>query len=494
MKPTVTSPGAGQAARRCEYPMLLTPDALRAVFVSCADFQMRALSLGLSGERTAWVCWLDGLVDGGLVSETIVRPLTQILRADAGDAPQRSLDRAMAGAVYSYAARRRDTMDEAVNDLTHGCCLLLLDGICRAVSFEVRSACARPVSEPTLEKSIKGARDSFVETLRVNTALVRRRLATPSLKIVESRVGRVSHTQVALLFLEGTADPSLAETLCARLDALDVDALAAAGPLEEALIDAPDSPFPQLLHTERPDRLARYLLEGRVGILVDGLPIAFAAPVTLSDFMRVASDLNDHRLIAGALTLLRWLALGLSLLLPSLYVAVALYHQEMIPTRLLLSVIEAKRSVPFSTALEVLGMLVSFELLQEAGLHLPNPIGDTVSIIGALIVGQSAVEARIVSPIAIIVVAFAGIAGYTLPSQDLGAAVRLARLGLVLAAIAAGFFGIGAALCLLLLHLAQIDSLGLNYTAPLSDGRPRPLMRLLPPSAREGAAARRKAP
>lgn len=494
MKPTVTSPGGGQAARRCEYPMLLTPDALRAVFVSCADFQMRALSLGLSGERTAWVCWLDGLVDGGLVSETIVRPLTQVLRADAGDAPQRSLDRAMAGAVYSYAARRRDTMDEAVNDLTHGCCLLLLDGICRAVSFEVRSACARPVSEPTLEKSIKGARDSFVETLRVNTALVRRRLATPALKIVESRVGRVSHTQVALLFLEGTADPSLAETLCARLDALDVDALAAAGPLEEALIDAPDSPFPQLLHTERPDRLARYLLEGRVGILVDGLPIAFAAPVTLSDFMRVASDLNDHRLIAGALTLLRWLALGLSLLLPSLYVAVALYHQEMIPTRLLLSVIEAKRSVPFSTALEVLGMLVSFELLQEAGLHLPNPIGDTVSIIGALIVGQSAVEARIVSPIAIIVVAFAGIAGYTLPSQDLGAAVRLARLGLVLAAIAAGFFGIGAALCLLLLHLAQIDSLGLNYTAPLRDGRPRPLMRLLPPSAREGAAARRKAP
>ena len=478
-KPTVTSAGAGQTARRCEYPMLLTADALRAVFVSCADFQMRALSLGLRDGRTARVCWLDGLVDGALVSETIIRPLTQALRADGGETPQRSLERAMAGAVYSYSAQRRDTLDEAVDDLTHGCCLLLFDGVCRAVSFEVRSACARPVSEPTLEKSIKGARDSFVETLRVNTALVRRRLATPALKIVESGVGRVSHTRVALLFLEGTADPALTETLCARLDALDIDALAAAGPLEAALIDAPDSPFPQLLHTERPDRLARYLLEGRVGILVDGLPIAFAAPVRFSDFMRVASDLNDHRLIAGALTVLRWLALGLSLLLPALYVAVALYHQEMIPTRLLLSVIEAKRSVPFSTALEVLGMLVSFELLQEAGLHLPNPIGDTVSIIGALIVGQSAVEARIVSPIAIIVVAFAGIAGYTLPSQDLGAAVRLARLGLVLAAIAAGFFGVGAALCLLLLHLAQIDSLGCNYTAPLSDGEAFPLLRLL---------------
>jgi spore germination protein KA len=209
-----------------------------------------------------------------------------------------------------------------------------------------------------------------------------------------------------------------------------------------------------------------------VGVLVDGLPIAFAAPCALADFMRVSADLNDHPLIASALTGLRWLALGLSLLLPALYVAAALYHPEMIPTRLLLSVIEAKRAVPFSTALEVLGMLLSFELLQEAGLHLPNPIGDTVSIIGALIVGQSAVEARIVSPIAIIVVAFAGIAGYTLPSQDLGAAIRLARLGLVCAAIAAGFFGVGAALCLLLLHLAQIDSLGRSYVDPRGAARP----------------------
>ena len=454
------------------YPMLLTPQALREVFVSCADFQTRTLSLGLRGGRRAVVCWIDGLVDGGLVSETVVKPLTGALRLGADESPQRSLERAMAGAVYSCAAQLRETLDEAVDDLSHGCCLLLIEGLCRAVSFELRSASVRAVSEPTLEKSIKGARDSFVETLRVNTALLRRRLCTPSFKIVESEVGRRSHTRVALLFLEGTAEPSTVETLCRRLDSLDVEALAAAGELEQALIDAPRSPFPQLLHTERPDRLAQDLLEGRVGVLVDGLPVAFAAPAGLADFLRVASELNDHPLIAAALRALRWLALGLSLLLPALYTAVALYHQEMIPTRLLLSVIEAKRAVPFSTALEVLGMLLSFELLQEAGLHLPNPIGDTVSIIGALIVGQSAVEARIVSPIAIIVVAFAGIAGYTLPSQDLGAAIRLARLGLVCAAIAAGFFGVGAALCLLLLHLAQIETLGRSYVDPRGAARP----------------------
>ena len=479
---TKTTKTAG--VRLPQYPMLLTVEALRAVFASCADFQIRQISLGLAGGRCAWVCWLDGLVKGEQVSESIIRPLTSALRADGSVPPRESLELAMAGAVYSYSARRRDTLDEAVSDLTHGCCLLLMEGLCRAVSFEVRSDSARAVSEPTLEKSIKGARDSFVETLRVNTALVRRRLATPALKILESRVGRRSDTTVALLFLEGKAEAAQVRELAKRLDALDVEGLAAAGALESALVDAPGSPLPQLLHTERPDRLAQYLLEGRIGVLVDGLPIAFAAPVRLADFMRVSADLNDHPLIASALSLLRWLALGLSLLLPALYVAVALYHQEMIPTRLLLSVIEAKRSVPFSTALEVLGMLISFELLQEAGLHLPNPIGDTVSIIGALIVGQSAVEARVVSPIAIIVVAFAGIAGYTLPSQDLGAAVRLARFGLVLAAIAAGFFGIGAGLCLVLLHLASLDSLGQNYTAPLSDGEARPLKRLLPEGAR----------
>ena len=283
---------------------------------------------------------------------------------------------------------------------------------------------------------------------------------------------------MALLYLEGVAAPGPVAELTRRLGTLDIDGLVASGILEEALTDEPHSPFPQLLHTERPDRFAQYLLEGRVGLLVDGLPIGLAVPVCFADFMKVTGDANNNYLVASALNMLRYLALLLSLLLPALYVAIALYHQEMIPTRLLLSVIEAKRAVPFSTALEVVGMLLSFELLQEAGLHLPNPIGDTVSIIGALIVGQSAVEARVVSPIAIIVVAFAGIAGYTLPSQDLGAAVRLLRLGLVLAAVAAGLFGVGAALCLVLLHLAEMDSLGRNYTAPLSDGEALPLTRL----------------
>ena len=479
MMNTKTHTAALHPRRTAEYPVLLSLAALEDIFSSCADFQARPLRLGLESQRRVTICWLDGLVSARMLTEDVIRPLTTISRLPEGESARQSLLRILAGAVYNCSARYRETTDEAVEDLTHGCCVLLFEGTGQAVSFEARGETQRAVAEPTLEKSIKGAKDAFVETLRVNTALVRRRLCTPRLKLVESSVGRTTRTRVAMLYLEGAASPAVTEELARRLDALDADALLATGLLEDSLCDAPRSPFPQLLHTERPDRFAQYLTEGRVGLLVDGLPIGLLGPVSFADFMRVSSDSSSNTLIASALTLLRWLALFLSLLLPALYVAVALYHQEMLPTRLLLSVIEAKQKVPFSTALEVIGMLLSFELLQEAGLHLPNPIGDTVSIIGALIVGQSAVEARIVSPIAIIVVAFAGIAGYTLPSQDLGSAVRLLRLGLVIAAVTAGLFGVGAALCLLLLHLAEIDSLGLNYTAPLSDGGAAPLSRLL---------------
>ena len=237
--------------------------------------------------------------------------------------------------------------------------------------------------------------------------------------------------------------------------------------------------LPQLGQTERPDKFAGELLDGCVGLLVDGLPMGYLLPTTFRLLMHTPEDEAHNYLLASALIVLRYFALAISLTFPALYVAVAMYHQEMIPTQLLLSIIEAKQNVPFSTALEIMGMLISFELLQEAGLRLPNPIGDTVSIIGALIVGQSAVEAQVVSPIAIIVVAVSGIAGYTLPSQDFGSAIRLLRFVLVIASILAGFFGVGAALCLLTLHLADIDSFGVDYTAPLSDGEPSPLRRLL---------------
>ena len=462
-----------------EYKRLLSSESIKDIFSSCGDFESREIILGLEQNISLTLCWLDGLVSGTAVAEEIIRPLTQAGRSPQVKSQQQCMDFILLGAAYSYSAKERSTVDQVVNDLSHGSCAVILDGINRAVCFEVRSSNVRSISEPTLEKSLKGGKDSFVETLRTNTALVRRRICSPKLKLVESSVGRKSKTRLSIMFMEGIADPATVEELARRLDSLDVDALLATGTLEEYIVDSPRSPMPQLLHTERPDRFAMQLMAGRVGLLVDGLPLGLILPASLADFMQVTGDSSKNYLVSTFLTVLRYLSLMLAIFLPALYVAVAMYHQEMIPTPLLLSIIEAKKNVPFSTALEIVGMLIAFELLQEAGLRLPNPIGDTVSIIGALIVGQSAVEAQVVSPIAIIVVAISGIACYTLPSQDLGAVVRLLRLALVIAALAAGFFGVGLAICLFLLHISSIDSFGLSYTAPMTDGRPFPLLRLL---------------
>lgn len=462
-----------------EYKCLLSSENLKSIFASCGDYETREIFYGLDKRVPLSVCWIDGIVGGGDVSEDVLRPLTELMRSRGLSNDKDVLELLMHGGVYSYSAKERVTMDEVISDLTHGHCAVIFDELNRAVCFEVRSDKTRSVSEPTLEKSLKGAKDSFVETLRVNTALVRRRICSPKLKSVESIVGRKSNTRVSIMFVDGIADPALVEELARRLDALDVDALLAFGTLEEYIVDAPRSPFPQLIHTERPDRFGSYLLDGRIGLLIDGLPIGIVLPVTFAEFMKVSEDSSNHYIVATALTILRYFALLLGIVFPALYVAMAMYHQEMIPSKLLLSIIEAKQDVPFSTGLEVLGMLFAFSFLQEAGLRLPNPIGDTVSIIGALIVGQSAVEARVVSPIAIIVVAVSAISCYTLPSQDLGSSIRIISFAMVLAAVLAGLFGVGIAFCLLLLHLATINSFGKNYTAPLSDDKAFPLTRLL---------------
>ena len=465
---------------------LITEAALRDLFSGCADFTLRPIRFGLDDRLVLPVCWLDGVVGGSAVSLELLRPLTELLRAARVTDPSEALDRIQQGGVYRCAVTRQERLSDAAEDLCRGSCLVLFEALGCALSFEIRTEARRAVSEPSLEKSLKGGKDSFTETLRVNTALVRQRIASPRLKLAESTIGRRSRTRVAMLYLEDLADPDTVRELARRLDRLDVDGLLSLGPLEEALADAPFSPFPQQLHSERPDRFAMHLLDGRIGLLVDGLPVGLVLPVTLAEFMKVTGDSSMHFLVSSALTALRWLALGIGALLPALYTAVAMYHQEMIPTKLLLSIIQAEQDVPFSTALEVLGMLGAFSLLQEAGLRMPNPIGDTVSIIGALIVGQAAVEAKVVSPIAIIVVAISGIACYTLPSQDLGFAVRLTRLALLLGAIFAGLYGVGLASCLILLHLADLDSFGRDYTAPLSSGQAGGLARLLlrPPKLR----------
>ena len=450
-------------------------ESTKTFFAGCGDFVLRTVSAG-GTEVGVPLCWLDGTVSGSDVAEQVIRPLSDPSRFGSvrsmGDAAA-ILD---AGLAYGSDMRAVYDMEELARGVSFGCCAAVLDGV--AFLFQLRTDQRRGVQEPTVEKSVKGSKDAFTEVLRVNTALTRARLRTSRLKL---RQITLAGTDASLLWLEGAAPPELLPWAEGRLAALAPAGPLAPDDLDSALSSCPRSPFPQLLHTERPDRLAAYLAEGKVCVLADGIPVGFALPACLRDFMTTGEDGAQHCVPASFLRLLRWAAMGITLFLPALYVAIAAFHPEMIPTELLSSVIRSKQAVPFSTSTEILGMLLAFELLQEAGLRLPDPVGQTVSIIGALIVGQSAVEAKVISPIAVIVVALAGIAGYTSPSQDMGTALRLCRLGLVIAAAWAGMFGIAAGGLLLLWHLGSMETCGRSYIADPDRGR---LLRRAPAGGR----------
>ena len=439
-------------------------DAVRKLFSESDDLEERKIFIKSRGSYIT-VLWLDGCVSSAEVAEDILRPLPQL-----SDAVRSLRDEILSGGVYGASVKPEGDPDAIAQAMAAGCAALFPEGSRDALLFDVKSSARRSVDTPQVEKSVLGAKDAFTETLHTNTALLRRRIRSPQLKLREFAPCRGEGVKAALLYTDACPERvrSALEDILAHASA---DTLLSLGDLERLVVPAPRSVFPQVLHTERPDRFAEGLLRGRAGLLLDGIPVGILLPGTLPESMNVAEDRARHGTVAAFLTHLRYGALLLSLLLPALYVSVAVFHQEMLPFKLLLSVIAAKQQVPFSTSVEVLGMLLSFELLQEAGVRLPDTVGQTVSIIGALIVGQSAVEARVISPIAVIVVAMAGICGYTQPSQEVGSAVRLWRLFLVLWASVLGMVGVMSGFLLLLWRLCSTECFGTAYLYPLCDGR-----------------------
>lgn len=436
---------------------------IRRIFHGCSDLQWEWRSIG---SFSLPLCRIEGLCSGNEVSDYLFRPLSQLSFSSHEDL----FTSLISGRLWATGMLERFSCDALSDDLLCGRCVLFLPE--HTLSFDTRSSNTRSISEPALERSLLGPRDSFTEHFRSNTALLRSHLRTPSLKLTELTVGSISHTYVGVVYLSPMAD-SYAERICSVLRDASIPSVVSIGDIEALLAPFPRGAFPQFHTTERPDRLAQHLSTGRVGILIDGLPVALVSPCTLSELIRVAEDRSSHAVSASILLILRWIALLLALLLPALYLSVALYHQEMLPFELLQSIIEAKQQVPFTTAAEILGMLGAFALLQEAGYRLPEGAGSSVSIIGSLIVGQSAVDARVVSPIAVIVVALAGIAGYTLPDRSLEAAIRLWRFLLVLCALLLGIYGVMAGFLLLLWRLCGMENEGVSYLYPLCDGEHR---------------------
>lgn len=451
----------------------LTADGLQTVYGGCGDFRRRSV---WAGEWELTLCYMEGLVRLERVSDYILRPLAQDGRL-CGAAEAELPDLLQKSVLYNVVTRRCADMDRLVADLTMGWCALFLPGGV-VLSLFVGAEDRRSVSEPDNEPTAKGARDSFVENIRANTAMVRRRVRVPELRMQEYTVGRQSLTAVDVLWLEGVADPETVERVKCRIDTMDIDGIRTTGDLEEYLSDRIDTPFPLTFATQRPDRFCGGLLAGRVGVLCEGQSVGWLLPGTMDCFFGAMQDRTGGWMMATTLRLLRYLCMFITLLLPGLYVALVTFQPEVIPVKLAQSIVRAKQEVPFSALFEVLIMLLAFEVLQEAGLRLPGPVGQTVSILGGLVVGSAAVEARIVSPAVLIAVAIAGIAGYTVPAQDFANALRLWRFVLTLVAGVAGVAGLALGCVVLLRHLAGLESMGMPYLSPFSAAvvrRPLPL-------------------
>jgi len=451
----------------------LTSRNIQAQIGESSDIVFRQLLVNGEEGFPVTLVFVEGMVDSKAIDDDILRPLLQEERLSQLKSEEEMLDKIEKGVIYHNRANIRSSIDECIEDILTGSCALVFDKTKKAVTFSVEGYEKRAITEPTGENVIKGAKDAFVEDIRVNTSLIRRKIKTQNLRIIETKVGMQTLTKVGVVYIEGLTNKDIVDELIKRINNIDIDGAVEVGMIEQYIIDDRWSMYPQIMITERSDKFCQNILDGKAGLLIEGIPSAYIIPASFSMFLQAPEDDSTNYVMASVIRMLRYGAYLGSLLIPGFYIAITSFHQEMIPTDLAISIIKYKVGVPFPTFFEVFFMLIAFELLIESGIRLPQTIGQAISIVGAVIVGQAAVSAKLISPAVIVVVALTGIAGFTMPNQDFSNGVRIWRFILVLLSAICGMFGVAVGLLVMVYSMAKMETFGVPYLSPFvaSDGR-----------------------
>lgn len=444
-------------------------NAVKAKFDESTDLVIRVFSFGKDkNEVKAALIFLDGLVNLQMINDNVIKPLMYDSRfsypTEAADVS--GMDEIRDRLLAVGEVKTTYTYDEVIEACLSGNAVLLGDGFCKALSLGTKGWEKRAVSEPTSETALRAPREGFTENLRTNTSMIRRKIKDPALKIRSMVIGKRTHTQINILYIDGLAEPGLVREVERRLKNIDTDGILAAGYVEQYIEDSPSSMFPTIWCSEKPDAVAGKLLEGRVAIAVDGAPFVMTVPMLFIENFQSAEDYIARSYYATVMRLLRLIAFFLCLLAPALYIALSVFHQELIPSTLLFTMAASSEGTPFPAAVEIGVMMLIFLILREAGIRMPRPVGQTISIVGALVMGEAAVQAGIVGAPVVIIVAITAVSSFAIPF--ITDAIAILSWFLLIMATGLGSFGITIGSFIILIHLASLRSFGAHYLAPLA--------------------------
>lgn len=431
------------------------------------DIVLREFYIGYESRRPAIAVFIDGMADKLTINTHILEPL-MLLTHITDDSPTHQADDIMKALLPGNQLTLAQTWEAAKYGVLSGSTTVFVDGVEAAIVVETKGWEHRTVGVAQTETVVRGPHDAFTESFRANTGLVRAQLRSENLVTEMMTVGKLGTTDIAVMYIKGLTNPSLVEEVKRRIKGIDVDYLSDSGLMEQFVEDEPRALVPQIMSTERPDRISHMLIEGHVAVFVGHSPFVLAMPVVLWTLVQTPEDAYVRFPYGTFLRFVRWTAMFIAVFLPAFYVAVANYHPEMIPTDLMLAIAGSREQVPFPLIVELLLMELSIELIREAGVRVPSVIGPTIGIVGAIIIGQAAVQAGIVSPILVVVIATTALAAFAVPNYNLNFAVRLVRFIFMLAAAVFGFYGVGLLATILLAKLTVQRSFGVPLLAPVT--------------------------